>query len=129
MIVTYYFDNEPYDYETEEGLTAFIEEVIPFDEQVNIYLNEVYDKDADERDLMYQDFGLKSRTEVNDYLWSEGGDWLPEALSDNAEDYIKDNYMYEIEDYYREDAFEEFNEPSMSDIHDEWEKDYWRSRT
>ena len=128
MTITYYFDDEPYDYETDEGLQSFIEEVIPFDEQVEIYLSEVYDKDADERDLIYQDFGLKSRTEVNDYLWSEGGDWLPETLSDNAEDYILKNYRDEIEDYYREDALEEFSEPPISDIHDEWERDYWRSR-
>lgn len=128
MTITYYFDDEPYEYETEEGLQRFIEEVIPFEEQVEIYLSEIYDKDADERDLIYQDFGLKSKTEVSDYLWSEGGDWLPEALSDNANDYILTNYWDEIEDYYREDALEEFNEPSMSDIHDEWERDYWRSR-
>ena len=77
---------------------------------------------------MYQDFGLKSRTEVSDYLWNEGGDWLPESLSDNVEDYILTKYWDEIEDYYKEDALEEFNEPSISDIHDEWERDYWRSR-
>ena len=129
MTITYYFDDEPFEYELEETLVDFITDVIPFGEQVSIYLDEIYDKDADERDLIYQDFGLKSRTEVNDYIWGEGGDWLPEAISDNAEDYIMENYEDEIKEYFQEDAINEYQGGlDTQAMYDEAEHYYWSSR-
>ena len=129
MTITYYFDDEPYEYEVEETLRDFIEEVIPFEEQVKLYIDEIYSKDADERDLMYQDFGIKSKTEMNDFLWDEGADWIADSLSDNIESLIYKLYYDELKDYYQEDALEEFSDTiPIEDIHDEWERDYWRSR-
>lgn len=128
MTITYYFDDEPYEYEVEETLRDFIEEVIPFEEQVKLYIDEIYSKDADERDLMYQDFGIKSKTEMNDFLWDEGADWIADSLSDNIESLIYKLYYDELKDYYQEDALDEFsNTVPIEDIHNEWESDYWRS--
>lgn len=128
MTITYYFDDEPYEYEVEETLRDFIEEVIPFEEQVKLYIDEIYSKDADERDLMYQDFGIKSKTEMNDFLWDEGADWIADSLSDNIESLIYELYYDELKEYYQEDALDEFsNMIPIEDVHDEWERDYWRS--
>lgn len=128
MTITYYFFDEPFEYEI-DSLRDFIEDELSLEEQLDIYLDEIYDKSAEERDMIYQDFGLKSRSEVSDYIWMNGGDWLPEIINDLADEYVFNNYESEIKDYFEEDAQEEY-EGSLETkaMYDEAERYYWSSR-
>lgn len=132
MKIAYYFDemsDEPFYYE-DGYLRDFIEDTIPYDELIDIYIEEVYKKDAKEREALFDEFGWKTVDEVRDNLYEDdSNDWIIDSIVDYAESYVEDEYRYEIEKYFEEDAAEEYvAELESAGYEDELNSDYFRSR-
>lgn len=132
-----YLDGEEVDFEYEidrEDFSNFIEEHIPFDDQVDIYIGELYNKDEREREMMARDFEINSEEEMRDFLYTDdyGSDWLIDTFLDSNElsDFICNEYDYELEEEFKDDAEEAWAEELEAELDDQAFRDemeaYWR---
>lgn len=117
----YYEYDVPY-----SDLMDFIISTYSTDEIISLYIEEIYNKSAEERDIMYDQFSLKSATEVKDFLHEVPDiDWVIEELIDTIPEYFED----EVKEYFEEDALFEFeNTEDRAEMEDEWMSDYYKSR-
>lgn len=125
-----FYEDEPFEFEV-DSIKDFIEDVLPLEDKINIYLTMIYDKSSEERDSLADDLGLYSREEVEKYLWLDDDYWLTDVLADTDEvvDYIVQNYEKELKEYYREEAEDEAEaELNYRDYYSEVEHDYWKTR-
>ena len=111
MKIAYYFDDysdEPFYYEV-ESLYDFLEDTFSYDELIDIYIEEVYKKDAKERESVFDEFGWRTTDETKDALYEDDtNDWIIESIVDYAENYIESEFSYELKQYFQEDAVEEY---------------------
>lgn len=117
----YYEYDVPY-----SDLMDFIISTYSTDEIISLYIEEIYNKSAEERDIMYDQFSLKSATEVKDFLHEVPDiDWVIEELIDTIPEYFEN----EVKEYFEEDALFEFeNTEDRAEMEDEWMSDYYKSR-
>lgn len=116
-----------------EDFENFIKENIPFDIQLDYYIEEFYKKSEKEQKEMLDEFGLANEEEVRDYFYNDkyGASTLVDILTEVEElsDAIVRDYEYELMDAFEDDAMEAWGEELQAELDYEDYKDevisYW----
>lgn len=110
MTLTYYFgrDGED-DFEYEVDLDDYLYDIRKDPKKVLELVKEVYEEDTELQNWYKEEFGIDSvdKIEVDS---DEGKDAAYEALSDTDKEVIYDLRKDEIDDYFRNDAYEAYED-------------------
>ena len=110
MTLTYYFgrDGED-DFEYEVDLDDYLYDIKKDPKKVLELVKEVYEEDTELQKWYKKEFGIDSvdKIEVDN---DEGKDAAYEALSDTDEKVIYELRKDEIDDYFRDDAYEAYED-------------------
>lgn len=109
MTLTYYFGRDEDDFEYEVDLDDYLYDIKKDPKKVLELVEEVYEEDTELQKWYKEEFGIDSvdKIEVDS---DEGKDAAYEALRDTDEKIIYDLRKDEIDDYFRDDAYEAYED-------------------
>lgn len=110
MTLTYYFgryDNEEFEYETD--FSDYLYDLKKSPKEVVELVKELYDKDEELQKWAKEEFNINSSNDIV-LDTDDGKDFSYEALDDIDEDVLYKLRKDEIEDYYRDDAKEQYED-------------------
>lgn len=107
MTLTYYFDNDDFEYEAD--LDDYLYHIRKDPKNVLELVKEVYEEDIELQKWYKEEFGIDSvdKIEVDS---DEGKDAAYQALSETDEEVIYDLRKDEIDDYFTDDAYEAYED-------------------
>lgn len=110
MTLTYYFGrDEEDDFEYEVDLDDYLYDIKRDPKKVLELVKEVYEEDTELQKWYKEEFGIDSSDKI-EVDSDEGKDVAYAALSDTDEKIIYDLRKDEIDDYFRDDAYEAYED-------------------
>lgn len=118
MTINYDFQTGPHDWERYEfevdydDIERFVDKFYTDSEVADLYISEIYNENKKVQEDFKNELDINNASELKEYMMTYGGiDWAIEELTDvcGIEIFNKSNNV-NIEDYFRDDAYEEFQD-------------------
>lgn len=121
MRIKYYFEDEyPFEYEVSEK--DYIADHYTIEQLADIYVEEIYNKDAKVRDDFKRELDINNGQELKNYIIEfDDVDWvIDDILETKGLEAIDIGLDDDIKDYYESDAYDEYLDVKDIADNDEW---------